>query len=255
MIPEICRALLPMLACAHLSLLLWTIVPELTVCSGMALPAASVVTDVTIARERAARGSYFNAAALVELLGMAAVVFGSSKRSMRHDLAGKSRWLPALMIVTNMSCRARFVYSTPHDAESCRALNCPTTPYSAQLPGCQAASGVDAFYIDWNDRENWCPMPRWYREQPYAAMLCGGLVGTPDVASCYRYGCSEMMAGRYNSVPVLIWSSFLFSIVALVPYTQVGSTASKPGAQVEVQEADDSSSVELHSPRYRLKFD
>ena len=253
MIPEICRALLPMLACAHLSLLLWTIVPELTVCSGMALPAASVVTDVTIARERAARGSYFNAAALVELLGMAAVVFGSSKRSMRHDLAGKSRWLPALMIVTNMSCRARFVYSTPHDAESCRALNCPTTPYSAQLPGCQAASGVDAFYIDWNDRENWCPMPRWYREQPYAAALCGGLVATPDVASCYRYGCSAMTSGRYNSVKVLIWSSLLFSILALVPYTTADYNPSTPEESVELQGGE--GTPEFEDPQYHWKFD
>lgn len=223
MLSDTCRAVLPILAAAHLSILLWVNMPEMYSCANISLPAVAVLTDVTVSRDRAARGVYFHAASIVELVLMAYIVVRSRRVVKRHDLDGGDRWVSVLLIVVNMVARARYVYSTPLDMESCDSLMCPTTPYSSQLNGCQGADGVDSFYIDWNDRDNWCPTPKWYRDQPYAATMCGGLANIPDIAACYRYGCTPLVPARYNAIRVLIWSSFLFALVALVPYTMAGS--------------------------------
>lgn len=224
MLSDACRAALPILAAAHLSVLLWTDMPEMYSCINISLPPVAVLTDVAVSRDRAARGVYFHAASIVEVVLMIYIVVRSRRVVKRHDLGGNDRWMSVLLIVVNMAARARYVFSTPLDMESCDRLMCPTTPFSSQLGGCQGANGVDAFYIDWNDRDNWCPTPKWYRDQPYAATLCGGLANIPDITACYRYGCTPLVPARYSVIRLLIWSSFLFALASLVPYTMEGST-------------------------------
>lgn len=217
-ISSVCRVLVRYLGAAHIAFLAWANLAEMGACDGMELPTASVFSDVGVARERTFRGAYFYAAGVLEIGLMCLCILLSRPVHGMHDLKGAARWLPAAIIVLNMCYRARYVYSTPYDGEACDALQCPTTQYSFNMPGCTNANGLDAFTIDWNIRRNWCPIPEWYRYQPLAATLCGGLKGTPDVDACYRYGCTPLAPVRYNMVRVLIWNAFLFALVALVPY-------------------------------------
>lgn len=215
-----CRMLLRMLPFAHISLLLWLYVPEITTCSDMELPTASVSNDLQVARERAARGSYFYAAAIVDVFSMIAIVLSSSVRAGYHDLRGYGRWIPVLMLASGIAFRARYTHCVPNDPECCDGLGCPTTSFSTDFAGCSSQGPFDAFYIDWHDRNNWCALPLWY-QTTNAASLCGGLQNTPDVASCYRYGCSALAPARYNGVRMVIWSSTLFAVLALVPYQKL----------------------------------
>jgi len=228
MLIDACRMLLRMLPCAYVSMLIWLYVPELTTCGDMSLPTASVSTDLRVARERAARGSYYHAAAIVDVFSMMTIILASSKRAGYHDLRGYSRWVPVLMLSSGIAFRARYTHCVPNDPECCDGLGCPTTSYSVDLAGCAAQGPVDSFYIDWHDRNNWCALPRWY-QTTNAASLCGGLQNTPDVSSCYRYGCSALAPTRYYGARMLIWCSTLFAIMALVPYAPL--VASTPRVQ------------------------
>ena len=217
MLIESCRALLPMMACAHVILLLWVHVPEITACSDMHLPTASRIPDVVVARDRASRGVYFYAASFIDVISMAYLTLVSSPSAGRHDVRGYSRWVPAIMLASTISCRARYMFCTPHDPECCESQQCQPTAFAVALPGCAA----NTFAVDWHDRQSWCPMPGWYSS--HAAEVCSGLGNTPDVASCYRYGCSALAPLQYNGTRMIMWSSILFSLLSLVPYQTQGA--------------------------------
>jgi hypothetical protein len=227
-------------------------------CDGMELPAGQVLSDAVVSRERTFRGAHFYAAGVLEIGLICLCLLLSRPVHGMHDLKGAARWLPAALIVLNMCYRARYVYSTPYDGEACDALQCPTTQYSFNLPGCKNVGGLDAFTINWNIRQNWCPIPKWYRVHPLAATMCGGLKSTPDVDACYRYGCTNLVPVRYNMVRVLIWNAFLFAIVALVPYSSADGTSD----DVHDQEANEGAHGPLVTPprpadgvAFRLKFE
>ena len=216
MVVDFSRALLRMMLFVHLALLLWISVPEVTACSGMDLPSFSNIGDVATARDRASRGAYFYLAPFIDVLAMAYIVSRSDPSPGRHDLRGYHRLVPGVMLVSTIAFRARYMYCTPNDPECCGSLQCPTTEYSLDLPGCPSTPGRD-FPIDWNDRMSWCAMPSWYKDTE-AARECGGLSVLPDVASCYRYGCSALVPVQYNGTRMIMWSSIVFAILALVPY-------------------------------------
>ena len=216
MLIEVCRALLPIMACAHVILSLWVYVPEITACADMHLPTVSRLNDLIEAQDRASKGVYFYAALCIDIVCMVYITLVSSPSAGRHDIRGYSRWVPAIMLVSTISFRARYMYCTPHDPECCESLQCPTTAFAMSMPGCTA----NTFPVDWHDRQSWCAMPSWYTS--HAAKVCGGLASTPDVASCYRYGCSPLVPVQYNGTRVIMWSSILFALLSLVPYrTQV----------------------------------
>lgn len=217
MLVESCRALLPMMACAHVVLLLWVHVPEITACSDMQLPTVSRISDLVVARNRASNGVWFYAASFVDVVSMAYVLLVSSPSAGRHDVRGYSRWVPAAMLVSTIAFRARYMFCTPNDPECCESLQCPTTDFTVALPGCSAST----FAVDWHSRQSWCPIPSWYTS--HAAEVCNGLGNTPDVASCYRYGCSALAPLQYNGTRLIMWSSILFAVLSLVPYHTRGA--------------------------------
>ena len=224
---SVCRVLKWYLATLHIVIFVFSNWSEVGACDYTDLPNASVFSDAQVARDRTFQGVYFYSAAVLEMLLVCTCILLSRKTAHGvHDLKGASRWLPLCIIVINMCFRARYVYSTPYDSKACGALNCPTTPISYSLDNCKIANGEYSFIkINWGNRRNWCPMPEWYRTNPYAATHCAGLKNTPDAASCYRYGCNTQTGMRYYTVRILIWNAFLFAIVALVPYTMAGGTA------------------------------
>lgn len=231
MISLVGRLMVRMLPFAHVMLLAWLLVPEFTACSDMRLPVIHRGSDLETARFRASRGSYFYAAAGIDLFCMIVIVCVSSKRSGAHDLRGAMRWVPALMVASNIAFRARYTFCAPNDTECCDGLQCPISSYSTDFAGCASNQEFDSFYIDWRDRSNWCAIPKWYQTSN-AATLCNGLQNTPDVASCYRYGCSTLSPERYNGVRIVIALSFLFALFSLLPYE------AHPGREVDQSGAD-----------------
>lgn len=216
MVVDFSRALLRLLLFAHLALLLWLSVPEITACSGMELPVKANPTDLVTARDRVSRGTYFYLASFIDVFAMVYIVSRSERVPGRHDLRGYSRLVPGVMLASTVVFRARYKYCTPNDPECCGSLNCPTTSSSLGLSGCPDTPGRD-FPINWNDRKSWCAMPSWYKDTD-AATVCGGLAVLPDVASCYRYGCSSLVPVQYYGTHMIMWSSIVFAILALVPY-------------------------------------
>lgn len=215
MLSKSCRALVPMMACAHIVVLIWVYVPEITACRNMQIPTATRMLDLAVAQARSSRGVWFYAACFIDVISMAYITLVSSPLAGKHDIRGYSRWVPALMIASTISLRARYMFCTPNDPECCESLQCPLDTNIVTLPGCSADTYA-AFQIDWNERQNWCPMPKWY--DSHAAKVCSGLANTPDVASCNLYGCSPLVPLQYYGARVIMWNSLLFAVVSLVPY-------------------------------------
>ena len=204
---------------------------EAGACDNTRLPDDSAFSDRQVASDRTFQGANFYSASVIELLLICTCILLSRKTSYAHDLKGSARWVPVFIIVLNMSCRARYVYSTPYDSKACNALGCPDTHTSYSFPQCVLGDGKSAYVVKWGMRKNWCPVPDFYQKNPYLVAACGGLKNTPDVASCYRYGCTSQTGIRYNIVRVLIWNAFLFATVVLVPYTAVGVPENAPHTQ------------------------
>lgn len=220
MLSDVARALVRILPVMHAALCVWLYVPEFGTCENMNLPYEMVSNDLTIARTRAKEGTYFHAATAIDLLSMMLIVAAFRVHGARHDLYGLARWLPVVMLVSNLAFRVRYTFGTSEDRESCGGLKCPVSRYSMDMEGCYNSDLLYTFEVDWRDRDNWCALPRWY-QLTNAASVCRGLENTPDVASCYRYGCTKSVPHRYVGVRMIIMSSFLFAIAALVPYSRM----------------------------------
>lgn len=220
MLSDVARALVRVLPVMHAVLCVWLYVPEFTTCKNMNLPYEIVANDLDVARARAKRGSYFHGATVIDLFGMILIVVASQKRVARHDLTGLARWLPVCMMSSNIAFRARYTFGWADDPESCDGLQCPTSRYSLDMSGCYNADSLYTFEVDWRNRDNWCALPHWY-QTTNAASVCRGLENTPDVSSCYRYGCTKSVPHRYVAVRMVIMSSFLFALVCLVPYSRL----------------------------------
>ena len=114
------------------------------------------------------------------------------------------------------------------DSECCDNLQCPDEIYTARLPGCgilESRQDQGFVAISWAYRDSFCPLPGWYgfrsnmnatvaeeyrNVQTFVAKWCGGLYGTPDVASCYRYGCSsEVTPIPYYGIRMIVVSVFV----------------------------------------------
>ena len=214
MLSSAIRAILPILACSHLALLLWLSLPDINACSSQALPAGIHPRDIETAAERSKNGALFYLASFLDVIGIVYIILNSRKCASRHDLQGHHRWVPVLSIMSMIAFRSRYLYCASTDAECCANLKCPETTYAADFEGC---SDLARNAIIWSERENWCPVPKWY-DQSGIVEICGGLHKLPDVASCYRYGCSTQAPVRYYGNRVIMWSSVLFALLSLVPY-------------------------------------
>lgn len=220
------RLLIRILSGAHLSIVVWLYGTEYGSCSNMELPRLSQPGDLDAARLFQSNGTLFHAATFLDIVCITCILLLSKRERGSHDLTGIRSWVPMLMISYGIAFRARYTEGLLSDSQSCASLACPTTSYSVTLSGCPGDTGergdggeFDSFYIDWNARDSWCPIPRWYDVN--AAQLCNGLTNIPDVASCYRYGCTyELTQYRYVGVRMLMYGSALLGALSLLPYSK-----------------------------------
>lgn len=219
MLSELARVLLRILAVTHIFLLIWTYGVEYDTCRNVSLPTLVPPSDYETSEERKTMGKNFHAAALFDVFCILFILIVSNKTQGKHDIRGFARWVPAWMIAYNIAFRARHTYGDSSDKQSCSSLNCPTTAFSFNLTGCKTFKGLNTFFIDWQVRSNWCAIPTWYSDENDVTRVCpGGLINTPDVASCYRYGCEHTPQHRYIAVRMILWSSVVLAFLALTPY-------------------------------------
>lgn len=219
MLSELARVALRILAVTHVCLLIWTYGVEYDTCRDVSLPNLAAPSDFEASEKRAAMGKNFHSAAFFDVFCIILIFTTSSKKKGNHDMRGIARWIPAWMIAYSIAFRARHTYGDSSDKESCSSLNCPTTVFSVNLTGCKTFQGFDTFFIDWQVRSNWCAIPTWYNNDNNVLDVCpGGLINTPDVASCYRYGCEHTPQHRYIAVRMILWSAVALAILALIPY-------------------------------------
>lgn len=232
MIAILIRTALPMFVTLHAFLLLWYYVPEIGACDDLPLPRLQGTSDITVALDRQGRSYTFSLASVLEIAVMVLIVYCTRHEPKKLSLTGTARWLPMVLIVDALVLRARHIglgACAPHDPVCCSNLNCPDTAFTTVLPGCQSATGgVETWLpVKWGDRTSYCPLPPWYVNSN-ALELCRGLVGTPDVASCYRYGCSSVATPvPYYSVRLITGSVILFALLALTARSPLHAKAGR----------------------------
>ena len=132
--------------------------------------------DVLVSLQRLKLSSVFNRASVVEVIVMSFV------------LSGSQSFLWGFVLLNDaIAVRARhigFVACTPNDKSCCEELECHKFPSCTSPPFLSSTT-------NWNNRLNYCPMPYFYYNDASAQSACGSLANTPDMASCYRYGCSR----------------------------------------------------------------
>ena len=139
--------------------------------------AAPLRSDVATAIERGKHAVTFDVASTAEVAAMVLLL-----------VAGKrSRALATILLVDAIAVRARHigvVSCTPHDTQCCSALGC------YEFTACTSPPFLGA-QTNWKNRLNYCPLPYFYYKDSTARLSCTSLSNTPDMASCYRYGCSS----------------------------------------------------------------
>ncbi len=230
MLAIIVHTMLPMFVTLHAFLLMWYYVPEIGVCDDLPLPRLQGTSDVTVALDRQGRSYTFNLASVLEIVTMVMILFFARSAPKKLSLAGAARWLPMVLIIDALVLRGRHIglgACAPHDSACCDNLNCPDTAFTTTLAGCASAtSGMETWLpIKWGDRTSYCPLAPWYVNSN-ALELCRGLAGTPDVASCYRYGCSSVATPvMYYSVRIITFNVVVFALLSLAARSPLHATA------------------------------
>ena len=137
--------------------------------------------DVLTAIERGKLAASFDVSAMLETFILLYLLF-----------VKQSRIMSTALLVLTLAVRARHVgigACTPNDTTCCSALNC------FEFPACTTPPFLST-QTDWNLRLNYCPMPYFYYKDAKARLSCTTLANTPDMASCYRYGCSSTHTPR-----------------------------------------------------------
>ena len=223
----------PFLAATHACLLAWQYIPEIGVCEHMRLPPEPVTDDSEVVALRNTHADAFNLVSVFELVVMcmtAAHLRGNKK------LHGSFKLLPFLLMISTLVVRLRHMGPlgcAKGDAHCCGNLGCPDRDFTMELSGCMSTyTGNSYGYlpIEWG-RTSFCTIPCWYSgisAQTHPNDLqcknaagnvqsnCGGLYGTPDVASCYRYGCSVKASPiPYYGVRLLTANVIVFACLGL----------------------------------------
>lgn len=248
--------LVPLIAATHAGLLKWQYVPELYVCDNISMPQVHTSDDIFTAIDRQSRSAEYSIVSVLELVVMFLVsyVCKGGQGMNKQLLQGGYRYLPLILVVSTLAIRLRHIGlfgCVDGDPYCCGNLQCPDSMYTANLPGCSMQSDKQDqgfVAISWAYRNSFCPLPGWYglpsnynvnldiqsrNVQTYVARWCGGLYGTPDVASCYRYGCSSKATPiPYYGIRMVVANVILFVLLSLLapsglPYRRYTSEQSK----------------------------
>lgn len=223
----------PFLAATHVCLLAWQYIPEIGVCENMRLPPERVTDDSETVALRNTHVDAFNLVSVFELVVMCAT---ATHLSVSNTISGSFKLLPFLLLVSTLVVRLRHMGPlgcSTGDEHCCGNLGCPDSPFTNELSGCMSAYTENTYGylpIEWS-RTSFCTIPCWYSglsSQTHPNDLqcknvagnvrsnCGGLYGTPDVASCYRYGCSVKASPiPYYGVRLLTANVIVFACLAL----------------------------------------
>jgi len=206
--------LLLVLIAMHIGLLIQSYAPEAGACGHTYKHVLNTdLNALEVARQRDRNADTFAFAAVIESVGMLMMLAGS-----------QSRIVPSVLVIDALALRARHIGMggcTPYDTRCCTELSCATTNYTTSLANCREKSvgpaGISStIKIDWQQRTNYCALPAFYTKDSLAEILCGNLENTPDVASCYRYGCSsENVPRQYYSTRIITANVLLIAILAL----------------------------------------
>lgn len=231
---------LPLVAAGHFFLLMWHYVPEIDACDGIVLPPNQVSTDMQTVRTRKERAESFDVVCVFEVAVMLltlVTVYRTEKLTVVH------RALPFFLLLSTFVVRLRhtgILGCAADDPECCSNLNCPSANFTTTLPGCASSYYHDdgnfgMIPIQWA-RKSFCPVPCWYSNSSLmnptnvnckdrsgvVQARCGGLAGTPDVASCYRYGCSrEATPIPYYGVRLITANVVAFVCLVLVHHSRI----------------------------------
>lgn len=171
------KLVLVFLAAVHVGLISVAYAPDVNTCTALASTQSKPQPqDAATALHRASYADTFNVATALEVIALVLLPFFPSERL-----------LPSLLLVDVIAIRARHLgwgSCSPNDTRCCSALNC------FNFDNCQQPPFIEAT-TNWNDRRNYCPMPHFYVKDSKAKSACKYLSNTPDMASCYRYGCSK----------------------------------------------------------------
>lgn len=166
-----------LLTIVYLFLLLHGLLDRIGTCEALSQTDAKPSnSDVMVAFSRQHKSTAFDGAAFFEFVSMSCLLGGVQLPV-----------LPIALLVDAIAVRGRhigFGSCTPFDNECCDALHC------FEFPACTSPPFL-ASITDWNNRLNYCPLPYFYYKDARAKFACGTLSNTPDMASCYRYGCSR----------------------------------------------------------------
>lgn len=221
---------LPLVASVHIFLLVRQYIPDIGVCSDISLPPEQYDDDFRVVLARLANADAFNVVSVCEVFVMGLTLANVYSTYAHHQTRGRVQHavhviLSGLLIVSTLAVRLRhtgMLGCADNDPMCCDNLDCPSTLHTATMPGCASASA--AIPVTWS-RQSFCPTPCWYSSsaryhasevecQDVSAAVqaeCGGLRGTSDVASCYRYGCSvTVSATPYYEVRLLTANVIVF---------------------------------------------
>lgn len=197
------RELLFIVSALHVSLIAVVHVQDVGVCGALAAGSSKPhPQDVRTALQRAGNADTFNLAAITEVMVILAM-----------PLLPSWRVLPTVLLVDAVAVRARHLGwggCTPGDTRCCAELQCYSFDNCKQPPYIGGST-------NWNDRNNFCPMPHFYVKDSRAKVACRTLANTPDMASCYRYGCSSVHTpSQYWIQRCLLLSLIVVAILGLL---------------------------------------
>lgn len=230
---------IPLLAATHACLLAWMYIPEIGVCDGMRLPYEQVTDDMEIVLARIKQSESWDFVSVFEIFAMTvfAVHVGT-----KGTVTGGYKLLPFLLMTSTLVVRLRhmgLLGCSDGDLHCCANMGCPNQDMTHSLPGCGINFNSEKYGslpIKWS-RTSFCPIPCWYSAAAAATpgdeqnckdlsgdirSNCYGLYGTPDVASCYRYGCSLAASPiPYYGVRLLLANVILFVCLGFAAQIEV----------------------------------
>jgi len=220
--------LMRILVLLHVGLLVYRYVPDRTACLDERWPTGSIITgaqsrDDRTVLDRVAESSLYELVSAMETVVMLCVILWGTIRAAqgvgaRSYLPDVGLLLPGLLLVSALSIRARHTGifgCASGDPECCGNMYCSDTPGN-NVPGCGTTHNLDRSDVvtvaDWDNRLAYCPVPSWYVPDHCS----DSLRGSPDLATCYQYGCSvEHTPIQYFSGRLEFATVVLFGIVAI----------------------------------------
>lgn len=191
-----------LLTIVYLVLLLHALIDRIGTCDQLSKTDAKPShSDVMLSFSRQKKSLSFDSATFVEFVCMSCLLGGVQMPV-----------LPMILLVDAIAVRGRhigFGSCTPFDNECCDALHC------FKFESCTSPPFL-ASTTNWNNRLNYCPLPYFYYKDASAKFACGTLDNTPDMASCYRYGCSRKHTPyQYYMVRIMFVLLVLISLLYL----------------------------------------